>query len=87
MWGIGQFPILVVILFSTACVLTLLESVFTTSRDNMNSNDARNHFLSKHRDSCFECKDELSSVANTGNESLNGSKLGPLRAILVFQLC
>ena len=56
-------------------MLTLLESVFTTSRENMNSNDARNHFLSKHRDSCFECKDELSSVANTGNESLNGSKL------------
>ena len=55
--------------------MTLLESVFTASRENVNSKDAHNHLFSKQRISCFECKDELSSVANTGNQSLNGSKL------------
>ena len=50
----------------------------------MNNNDARNHFISKLRFLCFECKDELSSIADTGNESLNGSKLRPLRDISIF---
>jgi len=65
----------VLVFFRQSVSMTLLGLVFTTYRENVNSNDARNHFFSKLRNSCFECKNELSSVANTGNESLNGSKL------------